>query len=67
MTTEYEDMVRSFTHTYWTTLMAYDAVARAQVAEQAEALGMRREAADTIINTFSRGPLEEWLAHQSGV
>lgn len=67
MTIEYEDVVRSITQAYWQALLEHDAAARAQAAEQAALLGFRPEAAETMINQFSRGPLEEWLAHQSGV
>ncbi len=67
MTIEYEDVVRSITHAYWKTLLENDATARAHAAEQARLMGLKPEAADTMINTFSRGPLQEWLAHQSGV
>ncbi|TKW60957.1 MAG: hypothetical protein DI628_08725 [Blastochloris viridis] len=67
MTIEYEDVVRSLTHAYWTTLLEKDAEARAIAAEKAQLMGFTPEAANTMINTFSRKPLEEWLAHQSGV
>jgi hypothetical protein len=66
MTMEYEDVVRSITQTYWQSLLENDAIAREQAAELAQRYGFQPHAANTMIEEFSRLPLQEWLAQQSG-
>jgi len=66
MTHDYDDAVRSITQAYWHTLLENDTAARARAAAQAEHMGFAPEAAETMVNQFSREPLKEWLAQQSG-
>ena len=66
MTMEYEDMVRSITQAYWSALLEQDGPAREQAAALMQRYGLAPGAADTIIEEFSRKPLQEWLAPESG-
>ena len=66
MTMEYEDMVRSITQAYWTALLEQDGPAREQAMALVQRYGFMPDAANTIIDEFSRKPLQEWLAPQSG-
>lgn len=63
---DYNDVVRSITQAYWQALLENDYTARQQASELAERYGFNSSAADTMIDEFSRQPLQEWLAHQSG-
>lgn len=63
---DYNDAVRSITQAYWQSLLENDLAARQQASQLAERYGFNAQAADTMINEFSRQPLAEWLAHQSG-
>lgn len=63
---DYADVVRSITQAYWQALLENDLTARRQASELAERYGFNPDAADTMIDEFSRQPLQEWLAHQSG-
>lgn len=63
---DYTDIVRSINQAYWQTLLENDASARQNAASMAEQMGFQPEAADTMIDEFSRQPLQEWLAQQSG-
>lgn len=65
MTMEYEDMVRAITRTYWKALLDQDGPAREQAAALMHRYGLNPDAADKIIEEFSRKPLQEWLAPQS--
>ena len=66
MTMEYEDVVRNITQTYWQTLLENDGMAREQASALAQRYGFMPTAANTMIEEFSRLPLQEWLAQQSG-
>jgi hypothetical protein len=65
MTMNYDDMVRSITQAYWQKLLAEDGPAREQAAALMQRYGFEADAADTIIEEFSRKPLQDWLAPQS--
>lgn len=65
MTIEYEDMVRTINQAYWQSLLENDGMAREQAAALAQRYGFQPQAADTMIDEFSRQPLQEWLATQS--
>jgi len=67
MTMEYEDVVRSINQAYWQSLLENDGIAREQAAAMAQRFGFQADAADTMIKEFSKQPLQEWLARQSGV
>lgn len=67
MTMEYEDVVRSVTQAYWQTLLENDEYARLHAAALAQRYGFQPAAAYTMIEEFSRQPLQEWLARQSGM
>lgn len=62
---DYTDVVRSISQAYWKVLLENDAEARASAERVAEQLGFQPNAADTMIEQFSRQPLEEWLAQRS--
>lgn len=66
MTMEYEDMVRVITQTYWNAVLEQDGPAREQAAALMQRYGLNPEAADAIIEEFSRKPLQQWLAPESG-
>ena len=66
MTMEYEDVVRSINQAYWQSLLENDAQAREQASALAQRYGFQPQAADTMIEEFSRLPLQEWLAQQAG-
>lgn len=66
MTMEYEDVVRSINQAYWHSLLENDAAAREQAAALAQRYGFQPHAANTMIEEFSRLPLQEWLAQQAG-
>jgi hypothetical protein len=63
---EYVDIVRTVNQAYWQSLLENDAAARQFAADLAERFGFQPQAADTMIEEFSRQPLQEWLAQQSG-
>lgn len=63
---EYVDVVRTVNQAYWQSLLENDAAARQMAAELAERFGFQPHAANTMIEEFSRQPLQEWLAQQSG-
>lgn len=67
MTMEYEDAVRSINQAYWQSLLENDGAAREHAAALAQRYGFHANAANTMIEEFSRQPLQEWLAQQSGV
>lgn len=62
---DYADIVRSINQAYWRSLLENDTQARASAASIAEQMGFAPEAADTMIEEFSRQPLSEWLAQRS--
>ena len=66
MTMEYEDVVRSINQAYWQSLLENDGPAREQAAALAQHYGFQPHAANTMIEEFSRLPLQEWLAQQAG-
>jgi len=66
MTMEYEDVVRSINQAYWQSLLENDGPARELAAALAQRYGFQPTAANTMIEEFSRAPLQEWLAQQAG-
>ncbi|PZP39407.1 MAG: hypothetical protein DI585_04175 [Pseudomonas fluorescens] len=64
---EYEDVVRSINQAYRQWLVENDGPAREQATELGRAMGFKPEAINTMIDEFSRGPLKEWSAQQSGI
>lgn len=66
MTMEYQDVVSEINRAYWKALFDMDGPAREQAQAIAQRFGFQPEAADTMINEYSQGPLQEWLAQKSG-
>lgn len=60
MTMDYDEMVRTITQAYIKELLSKDDAARAAAAALMQRYGLPPEAADTIIETYSRGPIKEW-------
>lgn len=65
MTMDYADVVRSINQAYWQSLLQNDEQAQAIASQVAEQMGFMPEAAKTMIEEFSRQPLNEWLAQRS--
>jgi hypothetical protein len=62
---DYLDAVRNINQAYWQHLLTHDAEALAKAAKIAADLGFQPEAVATMINEFSRQPLQEWLTRRS--
>lgn len=63
---EYNDVVRDVNQTYWQTLLENDAFARKLAEELVQRYGFQPQAAESMIEEFSRQPLQDWLAQKSG-
>ena len=62
---DYLDVVQTVSKAYWEALLENDQNARHAARESIKGMGFSGDAADTLVDEFSRQPLENWLTQGS--